>query len=86
MSGLIQLTADPGDPALWILPGVGTLRRTGWTSRAATAEAGGRSWELARYGLVRTGFTATDPGLLLFTAFVLQCYSDDASFPQPTPS
>ena len=27
-----------------------------------------------------------DPGLLLFMAFVVQAYSDDASFPPPTPA
>lgn len=26
----------------------------------------------------------TDPGLLLFMAFVVQAYCDDASFPAPT--
>jgi len=54
------LTCDPGDGALWVLPGVGTLRRTGRISRAATAEADGRRWKIVRYGLVRTGFTASD--------------------------
>ena len=29
---------------------------------------------------------AIDPGLLLFTAFVVQAYSDDASFPPTTPT
>ena len=55
-----ELTVDPADGALWDLPGVGTLRRTDRMSRAATAEAAGRSWEIARFGLVRTGFTSTD--------------------------
>ncbi len=43
-----------------MLPGVGSLLRTGRVSRAATAEAGGRRWSIKRFGLVRTGFTATD--------------------------
>lgn len=147
-----ELTQTEG--GLWVLPGVGTLRRTGRVSRAATAEAGGRRWQIVRYGIVRTGFTATDesgapagelrnplmkrsetlrwmgrvlalryedahyalidggrslarmaptaagkrpldvaledeaadPGLLLFAAFIVQAYADDASFPQrPSP-
>ena len=153
-----ELTCDPLDGSLWVLDGVGTLRRTGRVSRAATAEAGGRSWAIVRFGVVRTGFRAADetgatvgevpgrlmsraetlrwgereltlrpdtarrgggyvlrdgeralatmapkregkrpldvvvedptvdPGLLLFMAFVVQAYSDDASFPPPTPT
>ena len=151
----MELTCDPADGSLWVLDGVGTLRRTGRVSRAATAEAGGRSWSIVRFGWVRTGFRATDetgatvgelpgqlmrrsetlrwgdraltlrpdaarrggyvlrdgerplatmapkregkrpldvtadhptvdPGLLLFMSFVVQAYSDDASFPAPT--
>ena len=150
-----ELTCDLADGDLWVLDGIGTLRRTGRISRAATAEAGGRSWAIVRFGWVRTGFRATDesgatvgelpgtlmrrsetlrwgdreltlrpdaarrggyvlrdgerplatmapkregkrpldviandpavdPGLLLFMAFVVQAYSDDASFPAPT--
>ncbi len=40
---VLKLTCDPADDRLWTLDGVGTLRRTGRTSRAAAAEAGGRS-------------------------------------------
>jgi hypothetical protein len=150
-----ELTRDRADAALWVLDGVGVLRRTGRISRAATAEADGRSWQIVRYGWVRTGFRAADAtgaivgelkgkrfgrgealrwadrelrlqpdeargagyvlldgerrlatmtpkregkrpldvivedpapdaGLLLFMAFVVQAYSDDASFPPPT--
>jgi hypothetical protein len=147
-----ELICDPADDRLWVLHGVGTLRRTGRMSRAATAEAaGGRSWQIVRHGWVRTGFRATDgtgaavgelqdtlmrrgerlrwgdrelalrpdgrrrggyelldgerrlvtmtpkrphkraldiglvdealdPGLLLFVAFIVQAYADDASF------
>ena len=151
----MQLTRDAGDGNLWVLDGVGTLRRTGRVSRAATADAGGARWQIVRHGWVRPGFAATDAatgavvgelpgrwlgrgerlrwserdlvlrgdggdgyelldgerrlavltprragrrpldivveapgvdaGLLLFTAFVVQAYSDDASFPAPTP-
>lgn len=56
----LELTQDPADGSLWVLPGVGTLLRTGRISRAATAEAGGRRWLIKRFGLVRTGFTAGD--------------------------
>jgi len=56
----LELTCDPADDRLWTLDGVGTLRRTGRTSRAATAEAGGRSWAIVRYGWVRPGFRAAD--------------------------
>ena len=148
---VLQLTCDPTDDRLWTLDGVGTLRRTGRMSRAATAEADGRSWAIVRHGWVRPGFRAADetgavvcelkgtfgsrgemmrwsgrelalrpnglrrggyalldggrvlatmtpkregkrpldvtledpaldPGLLLFVAFVVQAYSDDASF------
>ena len=150
----MELTCDLADGDLWVLAGVGTLRRTGRISRAATAEAGGRSWAIVRFGWVRPGFRAADetgatvgelpgrlmgrgatlrwgdrelslrpdaarsggyvlrdgerslatmapkregkrpldvtvddrtvgPGLLLFMAFVVQAYSDDASFPAP---
>ena len=153
----IELTCDLVDGDLWVLESIGTLRRTGRISRAATAEAGGRSWSIVRFGWVRTGFRATDetgatagelpgrlmrrsetlrwgdraltlrpddgrpggyvlrdgerplaamapkregkrplhvvvedpaidPGLLLFMVFVVQAYSDDASFPPPTPT
>lgn len=57
----LELICDPADNDLWVLEGVGTLLRTGWISRAATAEAGGRSWQIERYGWVRKhGFRATD--------------------------
>ena len=153
----LELTPDPAEGRLWVLPGVGTFLRTGRTSRAATAEARGRLWQIVRHGIVRTGFRATDesgaaagelqngltgrserlrwggrdlalrweepdrnghvlldgerriavmtperagkrpldvviedaaadPGLLLFAAFIVQAYADDASFPRgPSP-
>jgi hypothetical protein len=39
---------------------VGTLRFQGWWSRSATAEAGGRSWAIARRGLFGRAAAATD--------------------------
>lgn len=56
----MKLTCDPAGGSLWVLPGVGTLRRTGRISRAATAEAVGRRWSIVRFGWVRTGFRAAD--------------------------
>ncbi len=56
----MKLTRDSVDGDLWVLEGVGTLRRTGRISRAATAEAGALSWQSVRRGWVRPGFRAAD--------------------------
>jgi hypothetical protein len=56
----LQLTRTPGDRKVYALDGVGTLRLRGWASRAATAEAGERSWDLSRSGIFRTTVTASD--------------------------
>lgn len=56
----VELLQDPGDKDRWVLPGVGSFLRTGRVSRAATAEAGERRWSIKRFGLVRTGFNASD--------------------------
>jgi hypothetical protein len=56
----LELTRTPGDRRLYALEGIGTLRLLGWWSRAASAEADGRSWEFARNGLFRTIVTASD--------------------------
>jgi hypothetical protein len=58
--GELELTRTPGDRRLYALPGVGTVRLKGWTSRSATAEANGRSWELARRGFWRSTVEATN--------------------------
>lgn len=55
-----ELTRSREDRKLYVLDGVGTLRLQGWLSRGATAEAGGRSWEIARRGIFTSGFEATD--------------------------
>jgi hypothetical protein len=47
----VRLTPSPGDHRLYVVKGIGTLRVTGWTWREATAEAGGRSWQITRQGL-----------------------------------
>jgi hypothetical protein len=47
----VRLTPSPGDHRLYVVKGIGTLRVTGWTWREATAEAGGRSWQITRHGI-----------------------------------
>ena len=56
----VELLQAPDNQDRWVLPGVGSFLRTGRVSRAATAEADGRRWFIKRFGLVRTGFTASD--------------------------
>lgn len=43
----VRLAPSLGDRCLYVVRDVGTLRVTGWTWRTATAEAGGRSWQIA---------------------------------------
>ncbi|HEX8156425.1 MAG TPA: hypothetical protein VF526_03465 [Solirubrobacteraceae bacterium] len=45
---------------LYALEGVGTLRFTSWTSRAATAEAGRLSWQITRSGIFGPVIHAAD--------------------------
>jgi hypothetical protein len=47
----VSLTPSPDDHRLYVVKGTGTLRVTGWTWREATAEAGGRSWQITRHGI-----------------------------------
>jgi hypothetical protein len=49
-----------GDRRLYEVKGIGTLRLTGWSWRAATAEAGGRSWQITRRGTWLPVFQAAD--------------------------
>src|SRR3954452_1411900 len=56
----LELTRTRDDRRLYALEGVGTLRLKGMGSRTATAEAGGRSWELRRVGFWRRVVAATD--------------------------
>ena len=58
--GELELTRTPGDRRLYVLADVGTVRLKGWASRAARAEANGRTWEIARRGLWRPVVEATD--------------------------
>ncbi len=56
----LELTRSAEDRRLYELAGVGTVRLKGWASRAAGAEANGRSWEIARRGLFQVTVEATD--------------------------
>jgi hypothetical protein len=57
-----ELTRAKDDRRLYALGDVGTLRLTGFWSRSATAQAGDRTWELARSGFLRVIARATDEG------------------------
>jgi hypothetical protein len=56
----LELMRTAADRRVFALAGVGTLRWKGWASRAASAEADGRRWEIARGGLWRRTMEATD--------------------------
>jgi len=56
----LELTRAEGDRRLYALPGVGTLRFEGLSSRIATAEADGGRWRIARLGFWQQRVEATD--------------------------
>jgi hypothetical protein len=56
----LELARTPDDRRLYELEGVGTLRLQGFGSRSAVAEAGGRSWQVARRGFWGRRVEATD--------------------------
>jgi hypothetical protein len=56
----LELTRSPDDRRLYALQGVGTLRLEGLTASRATAEADGRTWQLAPRGRWRGDVEATD--------------------------
>ena len=58
--GELELPRTAGDRRSYALAGIGTLRVKGWSPRVASAEAGGRRWEIARRGLWRRTIEATD--------------------------
>ncbi len=58
----LELTRTQHDRKLYALGDVGTLRLAGFLSQRATAEAGGRTWELASTGFWRRIVRATDEG------------------------
>jgi hypothetical protein len=66
----LELTRSPEDRRLYVLAGVGTLRFEGWLARAATAEADGRSWQLARRGFLRPVIQASDAAGTVVGEFV----------------
>jgi hypothetical protein len=65
----LELTRSREDRKLYVLDGVGMLRLHRWTSRMATAEAEGRSWELERRGIFTSTFEATDVSGTVVGAF-----------------
>jgi hypothetical protein len=56
----VQLTPIPGRRRLYALECVGTVRLTGWTSRTAIAEGGGRVWRFTYRGIRRPVIQAAD--------------------------
>jgi len=56
----LELKRTPGDRRLYALEGVGTLRLKGFAPRAATAQAGGRSWRIAHRRLWQQVIQAAD--------------------------
>jgi hypothetical protein len=56
----VTLTPSPGDHRLYVVRGIGTLRVTGRGWREATAEAGGRSWQITCHGIWRPVIQAAD--------------------------
>jgi len=65
----LELTRTREERHLYALEGVGTLRLRGWLTKSATAEAGGRSWELTRRGLFAPVTEATDASGALVATF-----------------
>ena len=57
---MVDLELTPEDRHLYALGGIGTLRPKGFVSRAATAEAGGRTWQFSGRGLWRRRVIAND--------------------------
>jgi hypothetical protein len=55
----LELTRTPGERRLYTLAGVGALRLQGLFSRAATADADGKTWRFARAGFWRRRIVAT---------------------------
>jgi hypothetical protein len=65
----LELTRTPGDRRLYSLSGVGTLRLEGVFSRAATAEADGRTWRFARRRFWGRGILARDAAGTVISEF-----------------
>jgi hypothetical protein len=56
----LELTRTRGEGRIYVLEGIGTLRLQGLFARAATAEADGTRWQIARRGLWRQRIEASD--------------------------
>jgi hypothetical protein len=54
------LLQSHGDRHLYFVGTIGTLRVAGWTWRMATAEAGGRAWQITRRGIWPASGQAAD--------------------------
>ena len=65
----VTLSRTPGDRRLYAIEGIGTLRLEGFFARTATAEARGRSWRVARRGLLGRRFEATDAAGIVVGSF-----------------
>jgi hypothetical protein len=60
MMAELGLTRTPNDRCLYVLEGVGTLRLMSFGSRAAMAEADGKTWRLGRRQFWQHDIQATD--------------------------
>jgi hypothetical protein len=56
----LELVRTPEDRRRYALDGIGTLRLEGLLGRSASAEAGERSWIIARRGVFTSAISATD--------------------------
>ena len=56
----LELVRTPDDRRRYALDGIGTLRLEGLLGRSASAEAGERSWIIARRGVFTSAISATD--------------------------
>jgi hypothetical protein len=56
----VTLLQSRGGPDLYVADKIGTLCVAGWTCRTATAQAGGRIWQITRRGIWPVSIQATD--------------------------
>ena len=84
--GELELTRAAGDRRLYVLADVGIVRLKGWASRAASAEANGRSWETARRGLWwrPVKVTVDNPGVPGRLLFARSSYASSQRTAAPT--
>jgi hypothetical protein len=65
----LELERAPGERRLYVVDGVGTLRLSGLFSRAATAEADGRTWRFDHGPFWHRGVDAMDVAGVLVGRF-----------------